>query len=197
MIACQTTDDKVFRVLPARLGPTDLERDVAEEIEAPPVISTHRVTYSDRLKVFIGPAEAVHNFLRPLRRLDGHDRYSVCMTRLPAPMHARDIPASVSAERGSDYLHCMGSADALVIELRETVDGHTRQAVVGRKSVTDRDNSYDAAAELLISIQRGLRELVVHPDEVFTAEEAADIFAAYYRTGEVPDDLHLRERAVQ
>ncbi|QIS15376.1 hypothetical protein [Nocardia arthritidis] len=192
MFAYSTPGDSVLNLFtepPEVPGPEAI--DAVAETETAPIITTHRVTYSDRLKVFIGPSEKVQNFLRPLRRLDGYDRYSVCMTRLPAPMRSLDIPATPSADRGEDQLTCMGSADELVIELRRTVDGATRRYLVG----THPDRV--GVPVLTISVQRGMHQLRVHFDEVFTADEAAEILTAYYRTGEVPSQFTLRELVIR
>lgn len=188
MYPCPDPHDNLFHMLPP-VGEPAVGAQIADDAQVEPMISTHRVTYSDRLKVFIGPSERVQNFLRPMRKFDGHHRYSLCLSRLPKPMPASEIPASVSAGPGSDYLHCMGSADALVLELHTTVDGQPRRYTVGGQ------DSYRAGdPELAIVIQHGEHILEVHPDEIFTADEAAEIFTTYYRTGDIPAELGLREQ---
>ncbi|WP_433658846.1 hypothetical protein ACQPW1_42175 [Nocardia sp. CA-128927] len=154
---------------------------------ADPIITTHRVTYSDRLKLFIGAGETIDNFLRPLRRLDGHHRYSVQLTRLPAPMRSADISPAISSAPGQNYLLCTGSADALVVELRTVVDGVAHRSTVGRSA------DHTGEPDICVQVPESMPAPWIYPDEVFTAEDAAEIFAVYFRTGTVPPGLALRE----
>ncbi|PXX68828.1 hypothetical protein DFR70_102514 [Nocardia tenerifensis] len=166
------------RPKPARSGVVDA---------AEPIRATHRVTYSDRLKLFIGADEAIDNFLRPLRRLDGHHRYSIQLTRLPAPLRSADITPAISSAPGRDYLRCIGSADTLVVELHTVADGTPRRSVVGRAERRDGEPS------ICVQVPEGMAAPWIHPAEAFAAEEAAEIFAAYFRTGTIPSGLVLRE----
>lgn len=150
-----------------------------------PMTATHRVTYSGRLKVFLGPADSVTNFLRPLRRLNGFDYYSVNLTRLPFPMPATEITATISAAPGTDYVQCTGAADVLAIELRTTIDGRPRRYLLGLPG--------ERLGYPSVDVPNGPELLRVHPDEVFTAEHAAEVFATYFRTGEIPTGFQLRE----
>ncbi|WP_159080700.1 hypothetical protein [Nocardia suismassiliense] len=156
---------------------------------AEPILTTHRVTYSDRLKLFIGTGESIDNFLRPLRRLDGHHRFSVQLTRLPAPMRPADITPAISSAPGQNYLRCTGSADALILELHTRVDGAARRCVVGRAG------SRDGEPGICVQVPESMPAPWIYPDEVFTAEDAAEIFAGYFHTGTVPPGLALRETA--
>ncbi|WP_280308956.1 hypothetical protein [Nocardia abscessus] len=152
-----------------------------------PTVSTHRVTYSDRLKVFLGRGEALDSFLRPLRRLDGFHRYSVNMTRLAEPMRPADIDPAISSAPGREYLQCTGSADALTVEMRTAVNGTPHRFTVGLPG----DRIGTPAVEVPVPV--GLPTPRVYPDEVFTAEQAAEIFTAYFETDAVPPHLQLRE----
>lgn len=152
---------------------------------ARPVTATHRVTYSNRLKVFIGPDDAVVDFLRPLRRLDGYDSYSVNLTRLPSPMPAAEITAAISAAPGTNAVQCVGSADVLAIELRAIVDGTPRRYLLGLPG--------DRLGHPGVDVPNGPDLLRVYPDEVFDAEYAAEVFATYFHTGDIPAGFQLRE----
>ncbi|MFE7799862.1 hypothetical protein [Nocardia sp. NPDC057440] len=148
-----------------------------------PMVATHRVTYSDRLKVFIGPDETVGNFLRPLCRMDGYRRYSVNMSRLPSPIPATDITAAVSSAPGA--VQCTGSAKALAIEIWTAVDGIPQHFIVGLTGSRD--------SEPTVCIPDGTDFLRVHADEVFTADHAAEVFATYFHTDDIPPGFQLRE----
>ena len=150
-----------------------------------PTTATHRVTYSDRLKVFLGPADSVTNFLRPLRRLNGFDYYSVNLTRLQFPMPAAEITATISAAPGTEYVQCTGAADVLAIELRTTIDGRPRRYLLG---LPGERLGYPG-----VDVPNGPDLLRVYPDEVFTAEHAAEVFATYFHKGDIPTGFQLRE----
>ncbi|MFE9327986.1 hypothetical protein ACIHDR_42275 [Nocardia sp. NPDC052278] len=151
---------------------------------AEPVTTTHRLTYSNRLRVFIGPDDSVINFLRPLRRLDGFDSYSVNLTRLPHPMPASEITATLSAAPGRNSVECIGSADMLAIELR-TDDGMPHRYLLG---LPGERIGYPG-----VDVPNGPELLRVYPDEIFAAEHAAEVFATYFHTGDIPAGFQLRE----
>ncbi|WP_405161079.1 hypothetical protein OG203_32590 [Nocardia sp. NBC_01499] len=177
MAASSAPTVRTVRPKPAQSAPADT---------AEPIITTHRVTYSDRLTLFIGAGETIDNFLRPLRRLDGYHRYSVQLTRLPAPMRPADISPAVSSAPGQNYLRCTGSADALFLELRTVIDGVARRCVVGRAG------HRDGAPDCSVQVPESMPAPWIYPDEVCTADDAAEIFAGYFRTGTVPPDYTLR-----
>lgn len=189
MNSMSTSDHNACRPLPDRatqsteFGPDNYDPRPAID----PMLTTHRVTYSDRLKVFIGPHERLLSFLRPLRRLDGRQRYSVNLTRLPAPMRANEITTAISTAPGANFVQCIGSADALAIEFRQAIDGVSQQFIVGlpgsRVGVPN------------VFIPHADRDLRVYPDEVFTADQAADLVTTYFHTGDLPHGLRLRASA--
>ncbi|MFI6366392.1 hypothetical protein ACIBG0_26990 [Nocardia sp. NPDC050630] len=146
--------------------------------------STHRLTYSNRLRVFIGPDDSVISFLRPLRRLDGFDSYSVNLTRLPHPMPASEITATLSATPGRNYVECIGSADVLVIELCTGADGTPRRYLLGLPG--------DRVGHPGVDVPNGTEPMRVYPDEIFDAEYAAEVFATYFHTGDIPAGFQLR-----
>ncbi|MGW6422760.1 hypothetical protein ACWF82_08795 [Nocardia sp. NPDC055053] len=177
------------RVLPVRAAGTPDPRPVppfdAEPAAAEVIVATHRVTYSDRLKVFIGPNEDVDSFLRPLRRMDGHQRYALDLAVLPEPMPATEVTATVSAARGDLALQCAGSADAMTLQLRMTVDHVTRRYTLGFPGTR--------LGLPTVYVPHGDDDTYVYPEEVFTAERAAEICRGFFHDGIVPGWLQHRE----
>lgn len=149
------------------------------------VVATHRMTYSDRLKVFIGPHEDVDSFLRPLRRMDGHQRYALDLTVLSEPMPATEVTAAVSAARGDLALRCTGSAEAMTLRLRTTIDHVTRHYTLGSPG--------SRLGLPTVYLTHGDGDTYVYPDEVFTADQAVQIFHDFFHEGMVSSDLQRRE----
>ena len=88
-----------------------------------------------------------------------------------------------------EYLQSAGSADALTVEVR-TIDGDgaAHQFVVGKPG-----GGAEGAPSEVIRWDDGRHSTTVHPREVFTADEAAKVFYAYFLTDEVPARYTLRE----
>ncbi|UIN31295.1 hypothetical protein [Microbacterium binotii] len=89
---------------------------------------------------------------------------------------------------GSDvFLQCAGTGDQLTIEWRRREDdGETKLYTLG--------HSERRAPELVtIEFFHGERSTQVHPDEVFSADEAVEIFYTYLQTGTIPSVYALRE----
>ena len=88
-----------------------------------------------------------------------------------------------------NYIQCAGSAEALTVELRVVdASGVAHQYVIGKPG----DPQAGDPSEV-IPWDDGRRSTRVYPNEVFTADEAADIFYAYFLTDTIPTTYHHRE----
>ena len=119
-----------------------------------------------------------------LNQMDGTSFWAYSIWRAPEGADLlEDIPFS------EDYIQCAGSAEALTVEVR-TVDaeGIAHQYVVGKPSTTPAGEPSE-----IIPWDNGRRSTRVYPNEVFTADEAADIFYDYFLTDTVPDTYQRRE----
>ncbi|APA98535.1 hypothetical protein [Nocardia seriolae] len=148
---------------------------------------THRKIYSGRLEAYIGPHDTADDFKRPLQALNGDKNFSLNLSALPTPKCSDAVTEADEAAIGLQYLQCAGAADALSVEIRTIVDGTPRLFILGRPG------DYHGEPTVTIPFQRGNHELHVYPAEVFTADEAAQMFYSYYRTGALEGDYHLRE----
>jgi hypothetical protein len=130
------------------------------------------------------PVDTLETIIRKrLSLLDGRRRYSLGLWSLPdgIPFDSVDF-----ANWPIEYIQVAGSWDRMTIEVRRGDGGQHRQYVLGHQS---RSNGYDRQIEV---IRWNGRETSVLPSEVFSADEAADIFISYYATGSVPESLALR-----
>ncbi|WP_446225878.1 hypothetical protein ACTWPB_12865 [Nocardia sp. IBHARD005] len=175
------------RVLPVRAAghPQPVPPFEAEPATGDVIVTTHRVTYSDRLKVFIGPHEDVDSFLRPLRRMDGHQRYALDLTVLSEPVPATEVTTTVSSARGDLALGCAGSADAMTLQLRRKVDHVTRRFTLGLPG--------GRLGLPTVYLPHGDEDTYVYPEEVFTADSAMAIFRDFFHAGTVSAGLQQRE----
>ncbi len=88
-----------------------------------------------------------------------------------------------------EYIQCAGTAEAMAIEVRYVdPDGTAHQYAVGKPGG---DHTGDPTEE--IHWDEGRHSVFVHPNEVFTADEAAVIFYTYFLTDKVSQPYGLRE----
>ncbi len=119
-----------------------------------------------------------------LNRLNGTTFWAYSLWRVPPGSDLLDdIPLS------EEYLQSAGSAEALTIEVR-VLDGAgiAHQYVVGRPGA----EPVGAPSEA-ICWDEGRHSTTVHRNEVFTADEAAEVFYTYYLTDQVGQPYALRE----
>uniref|UniRef100_UPI00261400D6 hypothetical protein n=1 Tax=Microbacterium sp. TaxID=51671 RepID=UPI00261400D6 len=119
-----------------------------------------------------------------LNRMNGTSFWAYSLWRAPEGSDLLDdIPLS------DEYLQSAGSADALTIEVRVLGDdGEPHQYVVGKPG----EKPTGAPSEV-IRWDDGRHSTTVYPNEVFTADEAAEVFYAYFLTDEVAEPYVLRE----
>lgn len=119
-----------------------------------------------------------------LNRLNGMSSWGYSLWRAPEGADLLDdIPLSDA------YLQSAGSAEALTIEVRVIdAEGVAHQYTLGKPGA---EQTGEPTEE--IRWDEGRHSTAVYPNEVFTADEAADIFYAYFLTDEVPESVVLRE----
>lgn len=118
--------------------------------------------------------------------LEGDKRFALVVWALPEGVnHIDDVPQDSVAH--GNYIQCAGSTHAMTVEIRVTAeDGSYEQYTVARKPVTDPD------AWTTITWVGNRMPAQVHPEEVFTGEQAAPIFRAYIEDGVIPPRELLR-----
>ena len=116
--------------------------------------------------------------------LEGDKRFALVVWALPEGVnHVDDVPQDSVAH--GNYIQCAGSTRAMTVEIRVTAeDGSYEQYTVSRKPVADPD--------AWTTITYNNTPLQVHPEEVFTGEQAAPIFRAYIEDGVIPPRELLR-----
>ena len=121
---------------------------------------------------------------RDLGLLDGSDQWSYALWRAPLDVDFWDIDHSAWPK---SFLQAGGTSDRMMLEVRYVEDdGKERQYVVGRPG-----GAYAGTPSEVVSWNGG-REFSVYPNEVFTAEQATDVFYGYFQTDRIPDEYPLR-----
>lgn len=116
-----------------------------------------------------------------LHDLDGSDPWAIVLSTRPSA----GVPADFSTSR---YLQAAGSADAMVIEYCEP--GGAEIGAVSVRSVVGHQHADPAEGDVDIVLPRSVQTISRH--EVFTAEEAAEMFERFYRTDTIGDGYVLR-----
>jgi hypothetical protein len=114
-------------------------------------------------------------FRDDLNEFDGHDTWAMILGTRPSPGSEQD-------EAGVRFLQAAGTADAMTVEIREP--GGRRWGAVSVRSKVGLPGGVRAGQDAAIELPHGTE--IVGAAEVFTAEQAADLFEAYYETGTIP-----------
>lgn len=119
-----------------------------------------------------------------LNNLNGSSSWAYALWRAPADADLLDdIPGS------EEYIQCAGSAQAMTIEVRVLdQDGVAHQYVAGKPG-----HAQEGPPTEVIHRDDGRHSSTVYPNEVFTADEAADVVYGYFLHDKVEESLSLRE----
>ena len=119
-----------------------------------------------------------------VRRMDGAKLWACSLWRAP---DGADLLAEIPFSE--EYIQCAGDAEGVTVEVRVVDEaGTAHQYTVGKPTGGDESEPTET-----IRWDVGRHSTKVHPHEVFTLDEAADLFVAYYRDDRVPADHTLRE----
>ena len=120
---------------------------------------------------------------RMLSRFDGTKAFSLLLWKLPPGKRLDDVKSP--DEEANEYIQCAGSADRMTCEVRRLRGGKYEHLVLGHATNGENPGNQE-------TIRWDDVETLVAPNEVFSADEAAELFLSYYRTGCVPSKYVLR-----
>jgi len=127
-------------------------------------------------------APEIDQIRRLLAGLDGSDRYSLVLWRLPA---GRQLDEADPDSKAREYIQAAGSADRMTVEVRRLTSHGPEQFVVGRTAPS-------SPSDPLIELRWSGYTTQVYPSEVFDATEATDLFDSYRATDWIPSKYSLR-----
>lgn len=139
-----------------------------------------------RISMELGRFVDRNRFAGPLRNMDGREPWSLSITRLPEGMTYQDFLDQGLEE--TMFVQAGGRADRMTIEIRQP--GGSQWGVDSVWSVVGHPTAHSQPLDVAIELPGATQ--MISGSEVFEAEEAADIFFNYYKTGELPDGYVLR-----
>jgi len=149
-------------------------------------VITHALTMNGRIHgevkdSVVSPEEVIR---KTLMLLDGTDRYSLSLWRLPLGVRFDKVNLKKWPQ---EYIQVAGTRERMTVEVRRVEEGVARHYVVGHTaSGTDSETTE-------VVLPWNAHEVTVFASEVFDAIEASDIFVAYYATDWVSQDYTLRK----
>ncbi|MCP2622055.1 hypothetical protein NLB33_04205 [Mycolicibacterium smegmatis] len=147
-------------------------------------IPTHVMEFSSGAASVKGSGSSRLQFVSPLRRLNGTERWFITFYALPPGKSYEEI----RHEGTTEYIQAGGSAEAMMLDIRKP-GGQQWGAESVRYFI---GHPHDGTPPLDVAIELPRGPEFVSAAEVFEAEEAADIFISYYKTGEIPPGYVLR-----
>lgn len=147
-------------------------------------VPTHAMIYTSGWASVMDGGAGPLQFRGPLGVLDGVENW--CLTFYPLPEGK-----SFEEVRGTEiwnFLQAGGRADAMTLDMRTL--GGAQWGVDGVRYVIGHPHEGTPPLDVPIELPRGAE--MVSAAEVFTADEAADIFFTYYQTGDIPPGYALR-----
>ncbi|MGK2853895.1 MAG: hypothetical protein ACSLE3_07280 [Microbacteriaceae bacterium] len=147
-------------------------------------VATHVMQFSSGWASTKGSGSSRLQFVSPLRQLNGVERWFVTFYALPAGRSYDDV----RYEETPEYIQAGGRAERLMLDIRKCGDNQWGADAV--RYVIGHALDEHLPLDVPIELTRGPE--FVSAAEVFEAEEAADIFYAYYQTGDIPPGYVLR-----
>ncbi len=145
---------------------------------------THAMIYTGGWASVMGGGSGPLQFSGPLGALDGVENWYVTFYPIPPGKTFEEV-------RGAEvpnFLQAGGRADAMTLDIRKP--GGQQWGVTEVRYVIGHPHDGDAPLDVAIELPRGA-EIVSRP-EVFGAEEAAEVFYTYYKSGGIPAGYVLR-----
>jgi hypothetical protein len=132
--------------------------------------------------------DAPWQFGQLLSRFDGIQRSALTVSKVPEGRYYEDLSDDEKTAMSESYIQAAGSAQAMSVELRFLIDGVHRLFVIGRPG----PRYGEPAVE--IPFFGGKHSLTVYSEEVFTADDAAQLFFEWATNGDIDHTKHhLRE----
>lgn len=147
---------------------------------------THILTYDGGLVVDQLPGGCdVSTFLNPLRHFNGDDQWGLGLAPLPPNKSYSDMLRA--GELSTEYIQAAGLPDAMTVEIRKP-GGEQWDAAWVRYTV---GHPHSGTEPLDVPIQLAHGKKLISRSQMFDADEAAQLFMSFYRSGDIPPGYGL------
>ncbi len=147
-------------------------------------VKTHVMVYTGGGASVMDGGAGPLQFRGPLGALDGVENWYVLFYPLPPGKTFEEVRGTEL----SNFLQAGGRAEAMTLDMRKP--GGQQWGVTEVRYVIGHPREGRAPLDVAIELPRGAE--TVSRAEVFDADEAADIFYTYYKTGDIPSGYVLR-----
>lgn len=148
---------------------------------------THVLTFDGGVQTAeISARKDISTFLNPLRNFNGNDRWGLVLAPLPADKSHSDMLRA--GELSTEYIQAAGLPDAITVEIRRA--GGDQWGAEWLRYTIGHPSTGPEPLDVSIQLAHGVK--MISRSQVFDADEAAQLFFAYYRTGDIPDGYDLQ-----
>ncbi|CDO08067.1 MULTISPECIES: hypothetical protein [Mycolicibacterium] len=148
---------------------------------------THVVTYDGGTQTAeISARKDISAFLNPLRHFNGKDQWALGLAPIPAGTTYGEMLQA--GELSTEYIQAAGLPDAMTVEIRKP-GGYEWGATWVRYTI-GRPHSGTEPFDVPIRLAHSVK--LISRSQVFDADEAAELFFAYYKTGDIPVGYELQ-----
>lgn len=147
-------------------------------------VQTHVMEFSSGGASSKGGGSSRLQFVSPLRRLNGAERWFVLLYPLPPGKSYLDV----RNEATEQFIQAAGTAEAMMLDIRKP--GGQQWGAESVRYFIGHSHDRKLTLDVPIGLPRGPE--FVSAAEVFEAEEAGDIVFTYYKTGDIPPGYVLR-----
>jgi len=147
-------------------------------------IPTHVMVYSSGSAATMGSGAGPLQFLGPLRRLNGVERWYLLFYPLPPGKSYEEVRAAATEQ----FIQAAGSAEAMVLEIRKP--GGAQWGAGWVRYVIGHLEEGNQPLDVPIKLPKTIE--MISRAEVFEAEEAGQLFMSYHKTGDIPAGYVLR-----
>jgi hypothetical protein len=148
-------------------------------------VYTHVREYGSGNVVSFDSYAEIGEFARILRGFNGTDRFALLLWALAPGM---DYERGVAAGLNREYIQAVGRADAMTVEICKP--GGAQWGVDWVRYVVGHPHGGDAALDVPIALPMSTEMRSRY--EIFDADEAAQLFFSYYKTGDISPNYALR-----
>ncbi|WP_078315393.1 hypothetical protein [Mycobacterium sp. D16Q16] len=147
-------------------------------------VPTHAMVYTSGGAATMDGGSGPLQFLGPLRQFGKNGNWFLLFYRLPEGKTFEEV----RNEATEQFIQAAGDAAAMTVEIRKP--GGEQWGAKWVRYTIGHPHDGDLPLDVAIPLPNG--DQMVSRAEVFDADEAAQLFISYYRTGDLPEGYVLR-----